>query len=146
MSLMLRPDPVSHVVDLVWDGGLEDGPDIPTAVAISLFTDGRAPADTPRLPPYELRGYWGDSTLGSRIWLAFREPLTPDALTMMRSSAEKALAWMVADGVASQVVVTVERLTRDAVRLAVEVYQGQSLVWAAAWKITATQVEDFSAV
>jgi hypothetical protein len=26
------------------------------------------------------------------------------------------------------------------------VYQGQSLVWAAAWKITATQVEDFSAV
>lgn len=144
--MVLRPDPDTQAIDLVWDGGLVEGPDIPTAVEISLFTDGRAASDTPRLPGHELRGYWGDSTLGSKIWMAFREPLTRDAITLMRKSAEDSLKWLVADDVASRVEVAVDRLTRDSVKLAVVVYQGQSPVWAGAWKVTAQQVEEFSAV
>lgn len=146
MSLVLRVDPAAQAVDLLWDGGLVDGPDIPTAVLMSLFSDARAPTNTPGLPQHELRGYWGDPSLGSRIWLAFREPLTTAAVNLMRSAAESSLAWMVADGVASRVEVEVERLTRDAVRLAVAIYRGQSPVWSAAWKVTAQQVEQFSAI
>ncbi len=143
---MLRYDTTGRMIDVVWDGGLVDneaGPDIITSVIISLFSDGRATIDA-GIPDHERRGYWGDVTLGSRIWLAFREPLTQQNMVGMQQSAEAALAWMIADKVASSVDVTVERISRSAVKLAVVVYEGDGVLWSGAWKVTKDQVEQLT--
>lgn len=141
--MALRPDP-DGVLDLAYDGGLCEGPDIPTAVLISLFSDSRVADES--LPAHERRGYWGDASLGNRIWRLARGPLTEQAVVAMRQAAESSLRWLVQDGVASSVDVVAERLTRDSVRLAVTAYRGESVIWESAWKVAADQVEVLCAV
>lgn len=88
---------------------------LPRAVIISLFTWARArPADD--LPGTERMGWWGDSLsavpgdrIGSRLWLLARAKLLPSTPLRAKEYAEEALAWLVADGVASSVVVQAER-------------------------------------
>lgn len=98
--------------DLATDDGLM------TAMAISLFTDGRAPAgielpwpDSPR------RGWWGDALsviegdrTGSLLWLLAREKQTPQLLARVRDYAAAALAWLREDGVAQSVAVSADWL------------------------------------
>lgn len=100
--------------DLATDDGLE------TAVLVSLFTDRRAEADDV-LPSggTDRRGWWADAyslrqgdpleSTGSRLWLLSREKTTAQALLLAQEYAEEALAWLVADGVASAVQVAAER-------------------------------------
>lgn len=89
----------------------DDGLD--SAVLISLFTDRRA-NDDDVLPDAggDRRGWWGDSynpdskdRIGSRLWLLSREKQLAKVLTRAQDYAEEALAWLVADGVASRVTV-----------------------------------------
>lgn len=99
------------------DDGLE------SAVIISLFTDRRA-ADDDVIPDgtTNRRGWWADAypeieadQIGSRLWLLFREKDTQAVVTRAREYAEEALAWLIDDGVASQVVVEtgwVDRISR----------------------------------
>ncbi len=84
---------------------------------ISLFTWRRA--DTGDVAKGEARwGWWGDtfadSRIGSRLYLLAREKITPETIARAREYIAEALQWMLDDGVASNVSVTVERagLTR----------------------------------
>lgn len=91
--------------DLAIDDGLE------TAVALSLFTDARAPAGAVLpYPESPRRGWWGDGladtpgdSTGSLFWLLAREKQTPELLARIRDYARDALAWLIADGVALSV-------------------------------------------
>lgn len=147
MSMVLRPDE-DGLLDIAWDGGLVDNPagaDFVTAVSVSLFSDARAEEGS-GLPLYERRGYAADPTLGSRIWRAFQEPLTQAALVTMRGSVEASLAWMVESGIGDEVVVTVTRIDRAAVKLAVEIRRGDEVVWSSAWRVTDDEVAKINAV
>lgn len=110
-------------IALTWDGSgcdlLLDGNDLQldaglqTAMLISLFSDRRARADD-ALPGNDgdRRGWWGDTwpqvagdRLGSRLWLLSREKELPEVLRRAREYAEEALAWLIADGIATHVAV-----------------------------------------
>ena len=115
--------PVLGDVRIVWDGAnfggdvamsagdLLSGNDLETAVLISLFTDQVAP------PNYvftdgttDRRGWWADTytgdPIGSLLWTFMRSKRINSTLNDVVDCAKKALAWMVADGVAASVDVT----------------------------------------
>lgn len=110
-------------LDLATDDGLK------TAVIISLFSDRRAAPDD-ELPQGldDRRGWWGDSfadvdgdQLGSRLWLLQRAKRTPDVLRRAVEYVEEALAWLVADGVASSVSATAEWMGDSGLALVVSI-------------------------
>lgn len=81
-----------------------------TAVMLSLFTDAHARAGDATPAPDDLRGWWGDSyssadadRMGSRLWLLGRRKQLPSVLAEAEGYAEEALAWLIADGIASRV-------------------------------------------
>lgn len=107
--------------DLMGDSGLL------TSVIVSLFTDARAYPDDP-LPderigvPADLRGFWGDDlsdhsseyqpprSIGSRLWLLWREKDLDEVVARARQYASEALAWLLDEG-------WVTRLSVDALRV-----------------------------
>jgi phage gp46-like protein len=89
--------------------GLVSGRDIETAVLISIFTDAVAGVDD--VPPDgtgDPRGWWGDDTIGCKVWLRSRAKQTPQTLLLVKADFEAALTWLVTDGVAASVTVTTE--------------------------------------
>lgn len=105
---------------------------LPRAVIISLFTWGRAKPDD-KLPGTERMGWWGDTyaatpgdRIGSRLWLLARSTITNQTPGQARKYAEEALAWLVADGVASHVIVQAERSTLDRIDLWTQIVRGNS--------------------
>lgn len=86
-------------------GALLEGDDLATAALISLFTDRQANADDPVIDG-DRRGWWGDPTMGSRLWLLARAKVTDETLRLAEEYAEEALAWMVGDGVVAGVSAT----------------------------------------
>lgn len=106
--------------DLTADTGVR------TAVLLSLLSDRRVPVGD--LPAGETarRGWWGDSLapdgdqIGSRLWVLGREARRPDTMRRADGYAHEALAWLVEDGVAERVDVTVtddDGVLRIAVRV-----------------------------
>jgi phage gp46-like protein len=94
------------------------------AVIVSLFTWRRARPDD-ELPGSARMGWWGDSfasvdgdRIGSRLWLLARAKLTAQTVARAREYAQEALAWLVADGVASRVEVEAERMGTTGLALA----------------------------
>jgi len=94
---------------LVEDDGLD------SAVIISLFTDRRA-LDDDVIPDgtTERRGWWGDQysdvesdRIGSRLWLLDRSKQLPEVMAQAKSYCQEALQWLVEDGAAKSVNVTV---------------------------------------
>lgn len=89
-----------------------------SAVIISLYTDARAePADIIPDGTNERRGCWMDSypdipgdQLGSRLWLLDREKEITETLRRAKTYAEESLQWLIADGIATAVEVTAERV------------------------------------
>lgn len=77
------------------------GDDLATAVLVSLFTDALA-ADDDEIPDGsgDRRGWWGDATIGSRLWLLTREKLTLDTAARAEGYGREALQWLINDGVA----------------------------------------------
>ena len=113
------------------------------AVIISLFSWARA-NDDDEVVGGRREGFWGDSyeeeagaVTGSRLWLLAREKITPEVLQKCKDYTSQALAWLVSDGVASDVQVTVERGDLDRVNLLVRVIRGAeslTLRFADVWK------------
>ena len=102
------------------------------AVVISLFTWGRARADD-ELPGTERMGWWGDShpavardRIGSRLWLLARAKITAHTAQRAREYAEEALAWLVTDGVASQVLVHAERAGLSQISIGCQIVRGNA--------------------
>jgi len=90
--------------DLVADEGLD------TAVLLSLFLDRRADADDGVPLDKDPRGWWGDSfatvagdRIGSKLWLLSREKQLATVAQRAQTYAAEALAWLIDDGVASDV-------------------------------------------
>lgn len=101
---------------------LASGNDLATAVLISLFTDRLAePSD--KLPDgtTDRRGWWGDLDedvpIGSRLWLLERSKLVPAVASAAKGYAEEALAWLVSDDVAVEVVVSTSIVRPSSLRL-----------------------------
>ena len=99
------------------------------AVIISLFTWRRAEPDDV-LPADRRHGWWGDSyataqgdRIGSRLWLLSRAKLTLETIARARHYGEEALAWLVADGVASRIEVAAERLGLDGLALSCRIWR-----------------------
>ena len=101
--------------DLATDDGLR------TAVALSLLCDRLAEADD-TIPDGtdNRRGWWADAIAdedgdrwGSRLWLLGREKELPEVRRLAEAYAREALAWLLEDGVATEIDVTAETLGRD---------------------------------
>ena len=117
MDIALRYDPESQVFDLALeDGELAADEGLQTAVILSLFTD-RLADDDDRLPDggNDRRGWWADAynerPHGSRLWLLSREKTEEAVLRRAKTYAEEALAWLIEDGIAAEVVVEAEQHT-----------------------------------
>lgn len=135
--------------DLSHDHALE------TAVLISLFGDRRAlpddhlpdglaywrSADGDARPGLTgRRGWWADATLpplgngqgdhiGSRWWLLSREKWTARVAEKFRVYGEESLEWLIADGVADRVAVTVERDPFQGVSVGIVIQRSGGGLW-----------------
>lgn len=129
MDICLHFDQEAGLFDLLLSeppADLQGDEDLLTAVIISLFTDARAHDDDP-LPdervgvPGDRRGWWGDclpdaqgertlESIGSRLWLLWREKDLDSVVARARQYAEEALAWLAREGHVSSLSVSVERV------------------------------------
>ena len=109
----------------LYEEGGDESRQLIELVVTSLLTDRRAD-DEDELPVEgERRGWWADTYgdddgFGSKLWLLNRATINQVTLTRAKGHAEEALAWMIEDGVASQVRVTAERHGDDGFALQVE--------------------------
>ena len=109
--------------------GLDSDNPLLRAVVVSLFTWRRANPDD-SLPGNQRMGWWGDSfpvvendRIGSRLWLLIRAKMLPETVLRAKEYAEEALKWLVEDGVATRVIVVVERQGMDRLALNVQIYR-----------------------
>lgn len=103
-------DELGHPIDAIFTAGegLIAGPDLVTAVLISLFTDATAdPDDVIPDGSGDPRGWWA-GPIGSKLWLRARSKQTDVVLALVKSDIEQALAWMVEDQVVARVDVATE--------------------------------------
>lgn len=106
--------------DLDQDAGLE------TCILVSLFTDMRA-SDDDKLPDNSnsKRGWWGDafydSSVGSKLWLLSRASIAGTLLDDAKKFAQDALKWLVEDGVAERIDVSVARTDVYTIEISVSV-------------------------
>ncbi|MEO1700316.1 MAG: phage GP46 family protein [Planctomycetota bacterium] len=114
--------------DLVLDEG------IVSAVLVSLLCDARAP----EVSPERQRGYWADrdpegAPLGSLLWLLERGKQTAETAARARDYAERALEWLVTEGIASSVNAVASFPRQGWLVLDVEIVRGTARRWAALW-------------
>ncbi|WP_242183073.1 phage GP46 family protein [Sphingomonas sp. CARO-RG-8B-R24-01] len=118
--------------------GLVSGRDIETAVLISVFTDAAAgPDDAIPDGSNDPRGWWGDPSMGSKVWLLQRAKRTTGTLQLAKAYLRDALAWLIADQVAASVDISAEwQGTRLACAIAVTRPSGDAVTVAFeyAWK------------
>lgn len=125
-------------------GDIEKEEGLRTAIALSLFTDRRVTVR--ELPEGEskLRGWWADALadaqddqVGSKLWLLGREKQTEETLQRAKEFATEALAWLIEDGVASKVEVSISFQGHGILRIEVEIYRpkagASSLTFDYAW-------------
>lgn len=146
-DIKLAPD-ANLQLDLSTSGSdieLDEG--LATSVYISLFTDRRVQDGDYISPEIDsMGGWWGDTYsdvegdyIGSKLWLLMREKITSQLLVRAKQYCEAALAWMVEDGVAQSITVTVTRsaVRADEVDIFVQIAQpdgnGASLRYAVNW-------------
>ena len=113
-------------------------------VAIALSTHGLAAADD-ELPAddSDRGGWWADAfeesgfRVGSRAWLGSRSALTTAEIERYRERQAEALAFLVAEGLASEVAVTATRIAgAEGVELTVTIDRGEAvdLRYAELWR------------
>jgi len=111
-DVLIAPGDDGESYDLIlFDGDVVRDESLRGAIIVSLFTD----AEDADLTTGERRGWWADALnadptdrIGSKLWLLRREKETSQVLNSAKTYAEDALAWMLADGVCSQVVVSAD--------------------------------------
>jgi len=115
-----------------------------TAVDVSLLTDARADAsDVP--DPFNRRGYIGDiltssegRSLGATLWIYSQSRLTTEDLNSIRIDAQNALLWIIQDGVARSVSVSVERTGIREVKANIDIVtnEGKEERYTVLWRLT----------
>lgn len=121
-ELLFKFDAARGIFDIVaGDAAGDADAALHSAVLASLFTDARArPEDRlpdeasegavgdPGLPPpaeRNRRGFWAERDIGSLFWLHGRAKLTEATRLAYEDHARKALAWLIADKIASAIVI-----------------------------------------
>lgn len=115
--------------EILRDPGLE------TAMIISLYSDARS-GDDDKIPDTseDRRGWWGDALNeagdvdGSLLWLDSRLKLMSTTLVLLEEHARKALQWMIDDGVAKEIKITVATISAIESALAVVVVRPDNSV------------------
>ncbi len=109
-------------------GGVALGPDIESAVLVSLFTDRLASPDfVPTDGTADRRGWWGDTyqsvPIGSRLWQLDRAAKSAAASIPLqaRGYCAEALQWLITADVAATVVVDTAWLSPTALGIRVQV-------------------------
>ena len=143
-DFMVRQD-ANGLFDLQISGGdfsTVDG--FETAILVSLFTDGRAPASAVA-DAGSRRGWVGDILtaasgrgVGSRLCLYDQSRLTRDIKNQVANAAERSLRWLVQDGAARSVSASVEEDTLRGVSIRVDIVtnSGDVQSYAALWRRT----------
>jgi len=135
-------DPTTGTFD--FDIGTSDvatGNDLETAVAVSLFTDARAPDDyTPTDGTTDRRGCWIDTysptPWGSLLWQLDRAEISNPTATLRRAekTALTALQWLIDDGVAATITAAATWLGQGFLQLVITITQPvggpQTFTWA----------------
>ena len=138
--------PYSDGVDIINVTALQHEDGLHTAVINSLFLDRRADADDP-VPAHvtDLRGWVGDGffvegdRMGSKLWMLrfigkqTSEPGDP-LLYWAKTWTGQALAWMVADGICDHIKVTTWYPRMECLRIHVELYQNDNLIYRDQWE------------
>ncbi len=111
-------------------GALALGPDIESAVVVSLFTDRIASPDfVPTDGTADRRGWWGDTygttLIGSRLWQLERAAKSAAVSIPLQAKGfcVEALQWLIDTGVAASVAVDTGWLTPTALGIRVQVMQ-----------------------
>ena len=123
--------------DIETDDGLE------TVVYISLFTNARA-ANEDILPNQNgsRGGWWGDAlenfSLGSKLWLLSRSKTSPEVTKKARFYCYEALKWLIEEGVAHAINITVTRSGLTALIYEIEIIRptqkdNEKFKWSANW-------------
>ena len=137
-------DPETQTVDFGVDArgfiSLEGG--LETASLYSTLTNRRAPASNKEVTdqPY---GVWFDDfpevdgdLWGSLLWLKLgRGKLSVADLREVQVSVQDAHKWMLDDGLADTIVVTVERLDPDGIKVTVNITDPDGEQWDAIWEV-----------
>ena len=132
-DLALALDPQTFAGDLCLANGdlvLDEG--LGSLVLMSLLTDARARAEDVDEREADLRGWWGDAlegrALGGRLWTLGRAKTTNENLQRARDFAAEALAWLMADGIATAVEIDATRTDQDGsgarLSLSIEIVRG----------------------
>lgn len=105
-------------------GALADDAGLKTAVVLSLFLDARARPDDGAQG--HRRGWLGDAftpedRMGSRLWLLTREKQTEETRRRAEDYATEALAWLLDEGLATDVAVTAQWVARGVLGLQVAI-------------------------
>lgn len=121
-DIKLKYDEINNEIDLeVLDnaGDVTTEPGLETAVLISLYTDRRARDDDPVSDEEtNKRGWWGDlvspeeveDQIGSRKWIFWeRGKTTEQVMEDVKEADYEALQWLIDDGIASEIIITIER-------------------------------------
>lgn len=113
---VLTIDPLTGFYDFTLDenGDIKTADFFDTSLLYSIFGERRASPD--EMVEASLRRGWigngDDFENGSKIWLSSQSRLTRDVLNRLQDEAEKALQWLVDDGLAvsiDQVVATISK-------------------------------------
>lgn len=112
-DLLIKADE-NGIYDLVIDGSdFSSAEGFETAIAISLFTDSRAPAVQVQ-EAQKRRGWVGNiltaiasRELGGLLWILDQTRITEDTLNFAKSFAQDSLQWLIDDGLVRSVSVSV---------------------------------------
>lgn len=137
--------PNEGIYDLtVVDGVLESTAGMETAIIVSLFTDDRASVDNVATPQNR-RGWVGNiltapigRSLGSVLWVYEQSRITKNILNQVRVAAQESLDWLVEDGIAKSVIVSVQEVrTRGIIiNINIQTPQGKNQRYSAIWRET----------
>ncbi len=126
----------------ITNGGIATGPDIISAVLVSLFTDRRASDDfTPPDGTGDRRGWWADtyedSLIGSRLWQLARAKKA-GSTSLLREAEDycrEALQWLLDDGVAATISVATRWIngTTMGIRIMITEPSGAATTFDYAW-------------
>jgi phage gp46-like protein len=91
------------------DEGTDVTRPLETAVILSLFCDARTEVGDDMPEGTDKRGWWAEAyfdapdTWGSKLWQVITRKATADTLVFAQRACERALEWLIDDGIARQV-------------------------------------------
>lgn len=121
-------------------GGLKTTSHLNPYILMSLFTDRRASQSGNETQPLK-GGWYGDALngrnfqTGSHLWQFRRAKLTEETLEAIRHTVSESLQWLIDDGLASDIYVTVEAQNETTAAIKIKIHAvGETLDFAWDWR------------